>query len=228
MSTTSASTTGSVDFNERRARFQQQYGTPEAILAYRQRLKTQWPERAQIAQHIADLILALGQPQPQVLELCCGFGRLAEVLLAAVPNLHYTGLDVSPPFLEFARQQLAAYPQVALWEVDLNDETWLRLVTPAGQARFQAIVSLQSLHDVGDESAVSRVYGLVKPLLVPGGFFLNADLIVAEGEALPNNPGRLSIARHLQLLRAHGYEDVACTLATGGFGSVIGWQRTAS
>ena len=222
------STTNSVDFNERRARFRQQYGTPEAILAYRQRLETQWPERAQIAQHIAELILALGQPQAQVLELCCGFGRLAEFLLAAIPDLHYTGVDVSPPFLDFARQQLAIYPQVQLLEVDLNDATWPRLVTSAGQARFQAIVSLQSLHDVGDESAVSRVYALAKPLLVPGGFFLNADLIVAEGEVLPNNPGRLPIARHLQLLREHGYGDVACTLATGGFGSVIGWHRPAS
>lgn len=219
------STMSSVDFNERRARFRQQYATPEAILAYRQRLETQWPERAQIAQHTADLILSLRQPQPQVLELCCGFGRLAEVLLAAVPNLHYTGVDVSPPFLDFARQQLAVYPQVQLLEVDLNDETWPRLVTPEPQAGFHAIVSLQSLHDVGDETAVSRVYALAKPLLVPGGFFLNADLIVAEGEALPNNPGRLPIARHLQLLRKHGYVDVACTLTTGGFGCIIGWQR---
>lgn len=222
------STSNGVDFQERRARFRQQYDTPEAIWAYRQRLETQWPARAQLVQHIADLILGLGQPQPQILELCCGFGRLAEVLLTAVPQLHYTGVDVSPPFLDFARQQLAAYPQVRLLEVDLNDEDWPHLVTPAPQARFHAIVSLQSLHDIGDETAVSRVYSLAKPLLLPGGFFLNADLIVADGESLPNNPGRRSIARHLQLLQEHGYVDVACTRAAGGFGCVSGWQRTAA
>lgn len=228
MSTTSTSTTSRVDFNERRARFRQQYATPEAIVAYRQRLETQWPERAQIAKHIADRIRALGQPQPQVLELCCGFGRVAEVLLAAVPNVHYTGVDVSPPFLDFARDQFAAYPQVQLLEADLNEATWPHLVTTAASARFHAIVSLQSLHDVGDETAVSRVYGLAKPLLLPGGFFLNADLIVADGEPLPNNPGRLTIDRHLHLLRTHGYGDVACPLAVGGFGCVIGWQRQAT
>ena len=228
MSTTNTPTTNSVDFKERRARFRQQYETPAAIVAYRQRLETQWPERAQIAQHIADLILALGQPQPQALELCCGFGRLAEVLLTVVPKLHYTGVDVSPPFLEFARQQLAVYPQVQLLEVDLNDEAWPQLVTAASPARFHAIVSLQSLHDVGDETAVSRVYALAKSLLLPGGFFLNADLIVAEGESLPNNPGRLTLARHLHLLQEHGYGNVACPLAAGGFGCVIGWQRQAT
>jgi hypothetical protein len=81
------------------------------------------------------------------------------------------------------------------------------------------------LHDVGDDAAISRVYGLAKTLLLPGGFFLNADLVVAAGEELPQNPGRRSIARHLELLHAHGYQEPRCTLALGGFGTVIGWTR---
>lgn len=212
------------DFSERRARFRQ-YENTEAVRAYLQRLETQWPERAQIVQHIAELITARGQPQPHVLELCCGPGRLAETLLAAIPNVRYTGVDLSPPFLTFARQRLADYSHVQLWEVDLNDATWPNLVAAQrSEGRFHAIVSLQSLHDVGDETAVSRVYGLAKTLLAPGGFLLNADLIVAEGEEAPNNPGRRSIPRHLALLQQHGYRQVACTLAVGGFGCVVGWQ----
>lgn len=221
------STTNRVDFSERRARFRQQYETPDAIVAYLQRLETQWPERAPIMAHIADAILALGQAQPQVLELCCGPGRLATTLLATMPTLRYTGIDLSPPFLEFARQQLLPYPQVNLLEVDLSDAAWPALVAPASYPGFHAIVSMQSLHDVGDEAAVSRVYGLAKRLLLPGGFFLNADLIVAEGEELPNNPGRLPLPRHLALLREHEYDNVACTLTTGGFACVVGWQRRA-
>ena len=217
------STNSSVDFSERRARFRQ-YDTAEAVIAYLQRLETQWPERAAIVQHIVDLVMALHQPQPQVLELGCGPGRLAEVVLAAVPNLHYTGVDLSPPFLKFARQQLTAYPHVKLWEIDLSDEAWPQRITTEPRTRFHAIVSMQSLHDVGDEAAVSRVYGMAYDLLWPGGFFLNADLVIAEGEALPNNPGRRPLARHLELLRAHGYHNVACTLARGGFGCVIGWR----
>lgn len=218
------STTRSVDFSERRARFRQ-YDTAEAVVAYRQRLETQWPERAAIVQHIADAIMALPQPQPQVLELCCGPGRLAEALLAAIPNLHYTGVDLSPPFLNFARQQLTPYPQVKLLEVDLSDDTWPQLITSAQHKSFHAIVSMQSLHDVGDEAAVSRVYRMAHDLLWPDGFFLNADLVIAEGEVLPNNPGRRPLARHLALLRDHGYHNVACTLARGSFGCVIGWRQ---
>lgn len=211
------------DFSERRARFRH-YESAAAIMAYQQRLDTEWPERTQLIQHIADLVIALGQPQPYVLELCCGPGRVAESLLTTVPNLHYTGVDVSPPFLNFARQRLAAYAeQVQLLEADLNDATWPEQIASLGNnGRFHAIVSLQSLHDVGDETAITRVYGLARELLAPGGFLLNADLVVAEGEELPNNPGRRSIPRHLDLLRQQGYHSVACTLAVGGFGCVMG------
>lgn len=214
------------DFHARRARFRQQYPDNDAIIAYLQRLETQWPERATIVQHITALVTGLGQAQPQVLELCCGPGRLAAALLSTVPDLHYTAVDLSPPFLEFARQRLAEYSErAALFEGDLSEAIWPTLVAARGNGgRFHAIVSLQSLHDVGDEGAISRVYGLVKPLLLPGGFFLNADLIVAAGEELPNNPGRLPIARHLDLLREQDYTNVACPLAVGGFGCVIGWQ----
>jgi SAM-dependent methyltransferase len=213
----------SVDFNERRARFRH-YENAEAIVAYQQRLDREWPERTHLIEHIAELVMALDQPQPHLLELCCGPGRLAESLLTTVPNMHYTGVDISPPFLDFARQRLAAYrDQVQLWEVDLTDATWPeQLVAADSNGRFHAIVSLQSLHDVGDEAAVSRVYGLARQLLVPGGFLLNADLVVPEGEELPNNPGRRSIERHLALLQQQGYHAVTCTQAVGGFGCVVG------
>jgi len=219
------SASSGTDFSQRRERFRQ-YENREAVQAYWRRLETEWPERATVATHIADQVIALHQPQPHVLELCCGPGRLAETLLATVPHLRYTGVDVSPPFLTFARQRLAAYAdQVQLIEADLNDNIWPHLVAPQDSAGcFHAIVSLQSLHDVGDEAAISRLYGLAKELLLPGGFFLNADLVVAQGEKLPNNPGRRSIPRHLDLLRKHSYHHVACTLAIGGFGCVMGWQ----
>ena len=213
----------SVDFNERRARFRH-YESAEAIVAYQQRLDTEWPERTQLIQHMAELVTALGQLQPHVLELCCGPGRLAESLLTTVANMHYTGVDVSPPFLDFARQRLAAYAdQVQLLEADLNDATWPEQIAALGNnGRFHAIVSLQSLHDVGNETAITRVYGLARELLTPGAFLLNADLIVEEGEELPNNPGRRSIPRHLDLLRQQGYHSVACTLTVGSFGCVMG------
>jgi hypothetical protein len=106
-----------------------------------------------------------------------------------------------------------------LIRVDLNRDEWLAQVSNNNQA----IISMQSLHDLGGEPEVDRIYGLAQTLLVPGGLFLNADLVTPPGQDKPDNPGRRSIPRHLELLKAHGYERVACTLALGDFACMIGF-----
>ncbi len=211
------------DFASRRDRFRQ-YEDSQAVEAYLQRLEREWPERAEIAQLIADQIALLDLPVPVVLELCCGPGRLAQTLLETLPTMHYTGLDLSPPFLAYAQTQLSPYAErVTLCETDLSSATWPAILTEQGHnKRFHAIVSMQSLHDVGDEATISQIYGEAKELLLPGGLFLNADLIVPPGESLPNNPGRLTIQRHLELLRHYGYRAVNCLWTGGGFGCVMG------
>lgn len=212
-------------FADRRARFRH-YDSPGAVTAYLERLANGWPERPQIAQHIAQTISELAQDKPRVLELCCGPGWLAAQLLTALPTVHYTGVDLSPPFLAFTREELVLQAnRVNLLEVDLSQVDWPdQITTQDGPPQFDAIISLQSLHDVGDETAIARLYGLAKGLLAPGGLFLNADLVVPVGEQRPDNPGRLPIVRHLELLTAQGYQSPQCTMAVGNFGCVVGRQ----
>lgn len=211
-------------FAQRRERFRA-YEDPATVTAYLQRLEREWPERTEIADYIAAQIAQLATAEPHVLELCCGPGRLAHTILDKVPAVQYTGVDISPPFLAFARQQLLAHASaITLHELDLSTDDWPTDLQQQGHGHFDAIVSLQSLHDVGDAMVIERIYRQAKLLLRPGGFFLNADLIVAEGETLPNNPGRLTIPRHLALLEAAGYEQIHAPLAPGGFGVVVGFQ----
>jgi len=214
------------DFASRRDRFRQ-YESTEAVENYLQRLEREWPTRAELAQQIAEQVATLNVPEPVLLELCCGPGRLAQTLLDAHPTLRYTGVDLSPPFLAFAQTKLAPHAErVTLIEADLSQPNWpIPRVAGEQTGHFHAIVSMQSLHDVGDEATIKAIYGLAKTLLRPGGFFLNADLVVATDEALPQNPGRLSIDRHIALLGAQGYHNPRCLLAHGGFGALIGWNR---
>ena len=58
---------------------------------------------------------------------------------------------------------------------------------------------------------------------MPGGLFLNADLVVPSGVERADNPGRRSIERHLELLQAHQYQRVSATLDVGEFGVVVGY-----
>jgi len=213
-------------FTNRRARFRQ-YDTPAAVTAYLARLAQGWPERPELALHIAQQLRALGKAAPRVLELCCGPGWLAAQLLPALPTMHYVGVDISPPFLAFAQAELAPHAhRITLLENDLSDAAWpAGLVSQVGTAPFDAIISLQSLHDVGDAATIGRLYGQCKSLLGPGGFLLNADLIVPPGEALPDNPGRLPVTQHLALLAAQGFAAPACTLTLGAFGCVSGYGQ---
>jgi hypothetical protein len=194
------------------------------IVQWTARLDRERPERADVIQHIIDQVGALPFPVIEVVEFCSGAGRLAEALLTALPQVHYTGLDRSELLLAYSRERLAVFgSRMALLQANLNEESWLEQVPE----QIHAVVSMQSLHDLGGEAEVDRIYRLSKEFLVPGGLFLNADLTVPPGEDKPDNPGRRSIPRHLELLQRHGYGRVACTLAQGEFGCFVGFNDLA-
>jgi hypothetical protein len=198
--------------------------TPADVASYTAGLAERWPARGVVIDHIVAQLQTLAAEPLHLLELAPGAGLLAERLLTALPHLHYVGIDSSAPMLAAVRERLHAYGERAvILDHDLNGESWLGHLTHYGVAGcFHAVVSLQSIHDLGGELQVSRIYRLARELLLPGGLFLNADLIVQPGEELPDNPGRRSVVRHLELLQAAGYRELACTLETGGFGVVIG------
>lgn len=183
-------------------------------------LNAEWPERAEVIHHIGQQVRQLPFPAPHVVELGSGPGQLAEFLLARLPHITYTGLDLSEPLLAYARQQLALYNgRVRLLRADVNAAGWLAQL----RAPVQAIISMQSLHDVGGEGEINRIYGLARSYLAPGGLLLNADFIVPPGRYNAERPGRLAIARHLALLADHGYERVSCTLEAGQLGCVAAY-----
>lgn len=187
----------------------------EELIAWSQSLDDRWPERRQMMRQIHVQLERLYFSELNVVELCCGAGVLAEFLLQESSDMSYMGLDASQSLLNFTGERLAEFGDrvVGLHSVDLNDD-WLDCIPEP----VHAIVSMQSLHDVGDEAAVNRVYGLAKQALIQGGMFLNADL------ATPEKPGRMTAKRHLELLNAHGFKHASCTLHVGAFVCVVGFN----
>lgn len=194
--------------------------TTEQALAWTNQLNEKWPERRTIIDHIVGQLQTLPQQPLTVVELCCGAGVLGQALLSRIPEMTYLGLDSSPLLVAVARQQLTSFAhQADVQVVDLNSDEWLGLLPAA----VTAIVSMQSLHDLGGENEVNRIYRLARQIIVPGGLFLNADLIVPPAVERPDNPGRRSIPRHLTLLQSHQYESVICPLEIGEFGCFVGY-----
>jgi GNAT superfamily N-acetyltransferase/23S rRNA U2552 (ribose-2'-O)-methylase RlmE/FtsJ len=183
--------------------------TDTDVLDYLVQLNRNRPKRKKIITHIVEQLVRLAKPNLNVLELCAGPGMLAQYLIRQLPHANYTGFDYSPAFVDFVQRRVSLFKSRAvLYQADLNRDEWLKVVPHP----LHAIISMQSLHDLGDESHVSRMYELARQLLAPGGVFINADFTVPAGTRNPDNPGRLSIPRHLDLLRMHGFEQVQCSL----------------
>jgi cyclopropane fatty-acyl-phospholipid synthase-like methyltransferase len=187
----------------------------EEVREYEQYLDDGWPARTDVMQHLCARLASSGANGLRVLELACGPGALADVLLKSAPIAEYVGVDISEASVAFAEERTAGSDaEVKLLAADLNDGGWLGEV---GE-NYDAIVSMQSIHDLGSEAEVARIFRVVGKLLRPGGRFVYADLLRSPSDAPDANPGRFSVDQHLTLLEEASLVSAVCTLQTDGFG----------
>jgi tRNA (cmo5U34)-methyltransferase len=117
--------------------------------------------------------LLRGVPQPcLILELCCGEGLLAELLLDELPGSTYRGLDGSALMLERAEHRLARFgDRVRLDSFNLADQSGRMLEQPV-----QGVVSSLAIHHLDGEGK-QALFKDVYAMLAPGGAFIVADMI---------------------------------------------------
>jgi len=118
-----------------------------------------------------ELLVDLLPPAPEAaLDLGCGDGRLADLIMVARPSLRrMVALDVSPPMLARARERFADDPRVEVVEHDLAEPL-------EDLGRFDAVVAGFAIHHVTDERK-QALYGEVARLLRPGGVFVNLEVV---------------------------------------------------
>ena len=120
---------------------------------------------------IVDLLRGLPQPCT-ILELCCGEGILAEMLLNALPGSIYIGMDGSQVMLDKTNQRLEGFTRrYRLGKFDLADQSWRRLDSPV-----QGVVSMLAIHHL-DEVGKQILFQDVYALLTIGGVFIVADMV---------------------------------------------------
>jgi len=129
------------------------------------------PAREQQMLIMVDLIKAMPQPG-LILDLCCGEGLLAEMLLDALPGSSYLGMDGSALMLEKAGDRLSLFgDRVKLTSFDLADRSWRK---PEGL--FQAVVSSLAVHHL-DGAGKLALFQDVYAMLKQGGAFIIADMV---------------------------------------------------
>ena len=120
---------------------------------------------ARTEEELAFIIDALElRPGERLLDLACGHGRISIPL--AERGLRVTGLDLSEPSLELARENAAAAGvDVELVHGDMRELPW--------EAEFDVVVNVFSSFGYFDDDAEDeRVLGQVARALTPGGRFL--------------------------------------------------------
>ena len=129
------------------------------------------PDRETQFQILVNLVQG-NKPIRSILELCCGDGRLAELLLEQYPNSTVWGYDGSPEILARAEERLKRFEnRFQFSQFDLADHKWRKSVKPV-----QAVVSSLALHHLEDPGK-QRLFQDVYTMLLPGGVFLIADII---------------------------------------------------
>lgn len=111
---------------------------------------------------------ARGRDQPlHVLEVACGTGRVGSQLLRALPDARYVGVDLSPYYVELARERLADQPR-ARFEV-ANAES-----LPFPDQSFDAVCCVYLFHEL-PRNARRRVWAEMRRVLRPGGLLVIED-----------------------------------------------------
>lgn len=77
--------------------------------------------------------------EASVLDLACGTGEFAKLLLTKNPQQHITGIDISKQMLAKAENKLRAYPNVKLQNAAVKN-------LPFGDASFEIVICANAFH----------------------------------------------------------------------------------
>jgi tRNA (cmo5U34)-methyltransferase len=133
------------------------------------------PNRKEQLDFLVDLLPWQWDESIRVLDLGAGFGAVAETVLHRYYQATVVCVDGSAAMMGHARPRLAKYgKQVELLLLDLADPNWCTGVT----GPFHAAVSAIALHHLTDERK-QQLCREVFDLLLPGGLFLNDDVVEA-------------------------------------------------
>ena len=159
------------------------------------------PYREEFFRAFVQQLMPLCSMPSNVLELGSGPGFLAQRIHEACPLVEYTALDFSPAMHTLARTRLGPLgARVRFLEADFKGSGWSTRLP-----RYEAVVTMQAVHELRHKGHASRFYQAVRELLIPGGVFLICDHLCGEeglrlwrwysSLGLEPTPGRYGSAR---------------------------------
>lgn len=171
----------------------------------------QRPWREEFFRLFAKELASTAAEELSVLELGSGPGFLAQRILEVLPHVHYTALDFSPTMHALAHARLGGLSGgVRFVEANFKLPDW-----NIGLPTFDAVISMQSVHEVRHKSRVPALYATVRKLLHKGGLLLVCDHFAGEG-GKPDTELYMTVEEQGQVLRQAGFSPVTLLLQKHG------------
>lgn len=96
-------------------------------------------------------------PEAAILDVACGTGEFAKLLLAKNPQQPITGIDISESMLEVAKEKLQAYPNINLYNTSVTS-------LPFADESFDIVICASAFHYFeSPQLALSQMKRVLKP-----------------------------------------------------------------
>ena len=176
----------------------------------------------------AELVEALPARVERVLDLGCGDGRLAALVIDARPEVvDAIGLDDSPPMIQLARDRFRGDARVQIRQTDLRGPL-------PDLGRFDVVVSGFAIHHLDHERKQS-LFAEIVDILKPGGLFANLEVVQCATPELHEEFNRriervggdpedvlAGVEEQLEWMRRAGLTQVDCNWRWRGFALLVG------
>jgi tRNA (cmo5U34)-methyltransferase len=177
------------------------YDAPQVVASYDADMEVMHPNRAKMVQIALDVLPFERGATLRALDLGIGTGFFTQRLLQRFPGSHVVAIDGAKAMVALAQARLKDLAR----QVDFRIGDFRQVKELAGSdAPFDFVYSAFALHHLNRTDKQAVVHESIE-LLRPGGWFLNADIVVAGQPQVEERIQQLRVAGIVA--RAAGKED---------------------
>src|SRR6266581_2614989 len=166
------------------------YDVSQRVKTFDADMELMHPNRSKMVQIAIEVLPFPKTADLRVIDLGIGTGYFTERFLNHFPNSRVLRIDGAQAMIELAKARLTSLASRVQFVV--GDFRKLQELAP-GAGTVDVVFSAYALHHLSRPDK-ERVLRRVVELLVPGGWFVNADLIVADSPELENRLQEIRVA----------------------------------
>jgi tRNA (cmo5U34)-methyltransferase len=152
------------------------YDLPERVRRYDADMDIMHPLRHKMMEIALDVLPFPDERTLKVLDLGVGTGAFTQRLLERYSNAEVVAIDGSPSMVELAKIRLVEYSHRVEYRVSDFRAMPATVLEPDA---FDVVISSYALHHLTANEKLSVLRSIV-PAIRPGGWILNADIVVAD------------------------------------------------